>query len=99
MDKLLLVFYIGYNVGMDQELFTEYINQIKENCLTLTEAEDMTFFILPDSTIPIGTIKLDCINPKFVNKSVYDLIKEKVESIEENFTNILKTNKWNKYYY
>lgn len=81
MDKILLVFYVGVK---SSNLFNETSISIKKYMNELTEKEDFITFILPDHELTGNSIKLECINPKFVNKSVYDLILNKVSSIEEN---------------
>lgn len=88
MDKIILVLYVGMKNSMPEN-FSDIEMKVKEYFKNLTEKEDIIFFLLPDYDSSAYSLKLDCINPKHVNKSVYDLILERIQRVEMNLKEIV----------
>ena len=80
-DKLLLVFY----VNCSDEQFARTRESILAGIKSLGNLKDeIIVFILPDLSLIENSIKLDCINPKIVDKEQYESIKIKLEEISSS---------------
>lgn len=89
-DKLLLVFYI-HSYDPDQFVLTS--QEIREYTKTLTSMQDTIVFILPDTSISVGSIKLECVNPKLLDNLEYEQLKNKLEEISKQINSNINDSK------
>jgi len=74
-----LVFYLDRDMITNQEIMGEFTNQV-DSALVQKDANAMAFFIPTDK----GP-RIDCINPKLVEKTDMDRINKIIEDVKNNF--------------
>lgn len=77
-DKLFLVFYVNMQ---NQESSVQLHANIKRNIENLTtELDDIIFFILPDTSLSINSIKLEALNPNAIEPEKFEYLLKLLET-------------------
>jgi hypothetical protein len=94
-DKLVLVFYIGVG-DLNTKEIEQYINKLISFTNKNKEERETRFFI---PVIKTREIRIECLNPKLVNKKEYQTTLKKLQQVQKDFdefmdsTDKVKSNK------